>query len=194
MAIRREPEAVCAGFDNPVDKKLAALEVVGSSARLAAQLRSDVTRLPQVGLPPIAPHRAGFQAVPWKILAAYLVEERRLIEFITGPKVNPETGNYQFRNDICVDCFAPKGQRWRLDDDVYKELVKRAGRINQRLTHFSWRLTGPDDRTDKGVWDTRYLTLVEAGLRSFARHLEDIGLGRLSDALVTAMRRSGIPS
>lgn len=51
--------------------------------------------------------------------------------------------------------------------------MSRKDRINVRLAHLSWVLTEPDDRLATGVWSTRYLDIVSAGLFGFGQWLDE---------------------
>jgi hypothetical protein len=189
------PGKVCAGSDKRMSERIEAIAVVGMSIELATSLKAGIEALSGAGRPPVAPHRPGFDPDAWRTLAAYLIEERRLIEFLLGPSVvGNQEGNLRYRNpdDICVDCFRPDdGRHWRFrDDEVRTELQDRAGRINKRLTHFSWTLTRPDTRLDAGIWNTKYLNQVIDGLERWSEWLETMGLFVFAETL----RRSTNPN
>jgi hypothetical protein len=184
--IPESPAEPCGGYSKPKDPAILA---VAKSIELATDLRITVDEMTKSGPPPIAPHRPGFDPMAWRVLVAYLIEERRLTEFLLGPGVYKDKGvaRYQHADDICLDCFASADQRWRfIDEKVRTELHNRATRINKRLAHFSWTLTENDPRSDSGVWKTHYLNLITLGLLKFADHLETNG----SSALANVLRQS----
>jgi hypothetical protein len=171
------PKDPCGGVERSQHD---ALIVVAKSIELASSLRLNVHGLTKTGRPPIAPHRPGFYQPAWKVLVAYLIEERRLTEFLLGPVVyKSNTGEWTYRHpdDICLDCFTPPSRRWRFTDQPERtDLWQRADRINSRLTHFSWTLTKPDTRSDSGVWNTDYLDQILRGISQFAEYLTSIGI------------------
>jgi hypothetical protein len=172
------PKELCGGAKRD---QHGALIVVAKSIELASNLRLTLEGLTKTGRPPIAPHRPGFDQRSWKVLAAYLIEERRLTEFLLGPELKPQHNSgelkYLHPDDICLDCFTPPSRRWRFTDmPKRRRLLWRARRINSRLTHFSWTLTEPDTRSDSGVWETHYLDDIRLGLSQFSEHLTSIGI------------------
>ena len=182
------PNNPCAGYGKSPSELTAAISIVGKSVELAASLKERIEALSAIGRPPIAPHRPGFDLDAWRILVAYLIEERRLIEFLLGPTLVGKQGHdliYKYSDDICLDCFRPgDGQHWRFsDDEVRTVLNHRAGRINKRLTHFSWTLTQPDTRLDAGIWNTVYLNQVIDGLEGWSGWLETVGASLFAETL-----------
>jgi hypothetical protein len=173
------PLARCAGSLKPPEQKLAALQAVGASIEVARQLRPVVDATPAP-----APGRLHFDPIPWQKLVTYLIAERQLIEFLTGPKLRSKT-RYLYKNDICLDCFVPDNQRWRLHSAestaVCKSLILRSGRISRLLAHLTWELTkGFSNRVDKGIWSTEYLDDVTRSFSKFANHLETTGQSQLA--------------
>src|SRR6266568_4140209 len=145
------PDTPCGGYEKATER---ALHAVAKSIELAVDLRMSLDELTRSANPPIAPHRRGFDLAAWKTLAAYLIEERRLTEFLLGPNVDRSRGGgwrYHYTDDVCLDCFTPADRRWRFTNETVRvQLCDRAERINKRLTHFSWKLTESDPRSDTG--------------------------------------------
>jgi hypothetical protein len=178
------PDRPCEGASSSELKR--ALEVVAKSLELALALKAGLHRLREGGRPPVAPDRPAFDPESWRVLVAYLVEERRLIEFLVGP-------GHSYPDNICVDCFrSPDGETWPFpDNEVRTQLRGRAKRINKRLTHFSWTMTKRDSRLDAGDWDTRYLDRLVDSLSLFAEWLDTTGRSPLAETLRGSM--SSIP-
>lgn len=109
MKNRAEPPGKpCAGSDKSLSERIEAIAAVGKSVELATSLKEGIEALSGVGRPPVAPHRPGFDLDAWRTLAAYLIEERRLIEFLLGPSVVGNQGsNLRYRNpdDHLPLCF-----------------------------------------------------------------------------------------
>jgi hypothetical protein len=155
----------------------AAAAILGASLVLAVQSALKVESSRASGLPPTAPHLPGFDREVWAALQTMLSEERRLIEFIVGPKTrNGAAGSVVTSNpdDICIMCFATDaGDRWDLDAPLRTRLRSRASRINKRISHFAWVLTEPDARTERGTWQTGYLRAIVTQFSQFVLWLHD---------------------
>jgi hypothetical protein len=132
--------------------------------------------------PPVAPHVVHFDIGAWSTLQVMLVEERRLIEFLTGPRTQVRKGQCFVRDkdDICLNCFSSTPENaWAMHPDPtnpadpYSVLRWRAERINKRVAHFSWvLLDDSDSRTVSGIWQTGYLREIATQLGAFTDWLE----------------------
>ncbi len=148
----------------------------------------------RAGRLPVAPHKPGFDQDAWSLLQTMLIEERRLIEFLTGPKTRVDSTTKLVVNvqpdDICTNCFTTATDpAWVMAPTPRNILRPRATRINQRIAHFSWILVGPDTRVDTGFWRTGYLRLVVEQFESFTDWLmarQPLATEPLLDAVVVA--------
>jgi len=165
----RQPTNLCERRDEGTLAIAAAVLVASLDVAVDSALRLDALR--HVGIAPVAPHVTNYDRETWSLLHTMLVEERRLMEFLLGPRTD-KTGLHRQPDDICVTCFSksPEGM-WRLPQQHQKIFRERMTRINKRLAHFAWVLTEDDPRTVVGTWQTGYLREVAEQLWSFREWL-----------------------
>jgi hypothetical protein len=151
--------------------------VLGASLVVAIQCALRIEAGRTMGTQPTSPHVPGFDRDAWSALQTMLCEERRLIEFLVGPKVRNAKGQGGARvvanpDDICIMCFATApNQPWEMSDGVRSTLRGRASRVNKRISPFAGVITPSDARTEQGTWQTGYLRIITTELAAFLEWL-----------------------
>lgn len=168
----RQPANLCARREEADLVKAA--EILAGSVAVAVDSALRLEALRAVGIEPVAPHMPSFDRDAWSLLHTLLVEERRLMEFLIGPRTNV-SGAHMQKDDICVTCFATSiDDIWRLPSHIEEAFRGRSTRINKRLAHFAWVLATDDPRTTAGTWQTGYLRDVTQQLQSFCEWMAPI--------------------